>query len=107
MQSLFWLIAGISAVPFMLAGEVHMAWLAVATMLLALATLLIAIGVLWRRRRARAWAIALEVVCLVGTALMLAVPIGFNRGLVSVLVNVGLPVAVIALLGQRRSEAFS
>lgn len=107
MQSLFWLIAGISAVPFALAGEVHMAGLAVATILFALATLLIAIGVLWRRRRARAWAIALEIVCLVGTALLLAVPIGFNRGIVSVLVNVALPVAVIALLGRRRSEAFS
>ena len=107
MQSLFWLIAGISAVPFVLAGEVHLAALAVATMLLALATLLVAIGVLWRRRRARVWAIALEVVCLVGTAVVLGVPIGFNRGLVSVLVNVALPVAVIVLLGKGRSEAFS
>ena len=107
MQSLFWLIAGISAVPFALGGEVYMAALAVVTMLLALGTLLLGIGVLWRRRRARGWAIALEVVCLVGTALLFAVPLGANRGLVSVLVNVALPIAVIALLGKREVEAFS
>ena len=107
MQSLFWLIAGISAVPFVLGGEVHMAALAVATMLLGLFTLLTGIGVLWRRRRARGWAVGLEVVCLVGTALLLALPIGYNRGLVSVLVNVVLPLAVIVLLSNRRAEAFS
>jgi hypothetical protein len=107
MQSLFWLIAGISAVPFVLGGEVHMAGLALVTMILALVTLLTGIGVLWRRRRARSSAIALEVVCLVGTALLLALPIGYNRGLVSVLVNVGLPIAVIVLLSNRRVEAFS
>lgn len=107
MQSLFWLIAAISAVPFVFGGEVHMAALAVATMLLALCTLLIAIGVLWRRRRARSWAIALEVVCLVGAAILFAVPVGFNRGLVSVLVNVALPIAVITLLSNRRAGAFS
>jgi hypothetical protein len=106
MQSLFWLISGISAVPFVLGGEVHMAGLAVATMLLALATLLTAIGILWRRRRARAFAIGLEVVCLVGTALLLALPIGTNRGLVSMLVNVALPVTVITMLSKRSSEAF-
>jgi hypothetical protein len=107
MQTLCWLIAGISAVPFALGGEVHMAGLAVATMLLALATLLLAIGVLWRRRRARAWAIGLEVACLIGTAALLALPIGYNRGLVSILVNVALPVSVIWLLSNRRAEAFS
>ncbi|HKW58681.1 MAG TPA: hypothetical protein VJR46_02885 [Candidatus Dormibacteraeota bacterium] len=107
LQSLFWLIAGISAVPFVFGGEVHMAALAVATMLLALGTLLIAIGVLWRRRRARGWAIGLEVVCLVGTALLFALPLGANRGLVSLLVNVALPVAVITLLSNKEREAFS
>jgi drug/metabolite transporter (DMT)-like permease len=103
MQALFWLIAGISAVPFALAGEVYMAALGLATMLLALATLLLGIGVLWRRPRARGWAIALQVVCLAGTAILLLVPIGFNRGVVSMLVNVVLPIAVIVLLGKERS----
>ena len=98
MQALTWMIAGISAAPFALAGEVHMAGLALATMLLALGTLLCAIGVLWRRSGARATAIALEVVCLLGSALLWLLPVGFNTGLVSTLANVVLPVAVIVLL---------
>lgn len=107
LQSTAWLIAGISAAPFALGGEVHMALLALATLLLALATLLLAIGVLWRRRRARGLVIGLEVACLTGTALELLVPIGFDRGLVSVLVNAGLPLAVIVLLRKEPREAFS
>ena len=105
MQSLFWLIAGISAVPFLLAGEVHMAGLALATLILALGTCLVGLGVLWRRRWARGWAMAIEIVCLAGTGLLIMLPIGFNRGPVSLLVNVALPVAVILLV--RKHEAFS
>ena len=106
MQCVFWLIAGISAVPFALAGEVHMAGLALATVLLALFTLLLGIGVLWRSRRARSWVIALEVVCLAGTAILLLLPIGFNSGVVSLMVNVALPVVVIVLLRRSGDETF-
>ncbi|HEY0830998.1 MAG TPA: hypothetical protein VGE99_07625 [Candidatus Dormibacteraeota bacterium] len=106
MQSIFWVIAGISAAPFVLAGEVFMAGLALATLLLALGTCLCAIGILWRRRWARIAVIALEVTCLFGSAVLLLVPIGFNRGLVSVLVNVAVPVAVLVLLRKDR-EALS
>jgi hypothetical protein len=106
LQTVFWLIAGISAVPFVLAGEVYIAVLALLTILLALGTVLCALGVLRRRSRARAFAIALEVTCLFGSAALLALPIGSNRGLVSVLVNVALPLAVILLLGKDR-ETFS
>jgi hypothetical protein len=106
LQSTFWLIAGISAAPFALAGEVFMAGLALATLLLALGTCLGAIGVLWRRRRARAAMIVLEVTCLLGAALQLLLPIGFNRGPVSILVNAALPVAVLVLLRKDR-EAFT
>ena len=104
MQSLTWLMAGISAAPFVLAGEVHMAGLALASLLLALGTCLVALGVLWRRRWARGWAMGLEIVCLFGAALLLWLPIGFNRGPVSLLVNVVLPVSVILLV--RQAEAF-
>jgi hypothetical protein len=97
-QSLVWAITGISAVPFALAGEMHMAALAVATMLLALGSLVCAIGVLWRRRWARGIVIALEVVCLFGTAVLFVAPIGFNHGLVSILVNAALPLAVVVAL---------
>lgn len=106
MQSIFWLIAAISAAPFAVAGEVFMAGLALATLLLALGTCFCAIGVLWRKRWARVAVIALEVICLFGSAVLLLVPIGFNRGLVSLLVNVAVPVAVLVLLKKDR-EAFS
>jgi len=105
MQSLFWLIAGISAIPFALAGEVFMAPLALVTMLLALLTCLVGIGALWRRRWARASAIAIEAACLFGSAVLLLLPLGFNRGPVSLMVNVLLPVAVILLV--RKSDAVS
>jgi hypothetical protein len=105
LQSLSWLIAGISAAPLFFAGEVHMAGLALASMLLALGTCLVALGVLWRRRWARGWAMGIEIVCLFGAAVLIALPIGFNRGPVSLLVNVVLPVAVILLV--RKHEAFS
>jgi hypothetical protein len=104
MQSLFWLIAGISAAPFVLGGEIYMAGLAVATVLFALGTFLCAVGVLWRRGRARALAIALEVTCVFGSAVLLLLPIGFNRGVVSILVNVLVPVVVIVLLRKDREE---
>jgi len=107
MQDLFWLIAGMSALPFALGGEVFMAALGVVTMLLALATLMLAIGVLWRRRRARGLVIGLEAMCLFGTAVLLLLPIGFNSGVVSLMVNVGLPVAVIVLLRKESGEAFT
>jgi hypothetical protein len=99
-QSLVWMVTSISAVPFALAGEMHMAALSVATMLLALGSLLCAIGLLWRRRWARGIVITLEVVCLFGTALLFVAPIGFNHGLVSILVNAALPLVVIVALAQ-------
>lgn len=106
MQSLFWLIAGISAVPFALVGEVFMTPLALATMLLALFTFLVGIGILWRRRWARGVAIAIEAACLFGSAVLLLIPLGFNRGPVSLMVNVMLPLAVI-LLVRKDEGAFS
>jgi hypothetical protein len=106
MQSLFWAIAGLSVAPFVLGGEIHMAALGLVTLLLALGTLLCAIGVLWRRRWARASTITLEVMCLASSALLLWLPIGFNHGLVSILVNVVLPIAVIVLL-TKDQKAFS
>jgi hypothetical protein len=106
LQSLFWGIAGISALPFAIAGEVFMIGLGAASMLLALATLLAAIGVLWRRRSSRRLVVILEWICLVGSAIHLAVPIGANHGLVSVMVNLGLPAVVILLL-RKPKDLFS
>jgi len=106
MQSLFWAIAGISAMPFALAGEVFMVGLGIASLLLALATCLLAIGILWRRNRARRWAIRLEIACVAGSLLQLALPIGANHGPVAWMTNVVLPVALIVLLRKPR-ETFA
>jgi len=92
--------------PFALAGEVFMLGLGIASLLLALATCLLAIGVLWRRRRARRWVMALEITCLVGSLLLILMPIGANRGPVALLTNLALPIAVLILLRKQR-EAFA
>jgi hypothetical protein len=97
-QSLLWAMAGLSAIPFALAGEVYMLGLGIASLLLALGTCLLAIGVVWRRRTARRWVLVLEVVCLGGSLLILVLPIGANHGPVALMTNVALPIAVIVLL---------
>ena len=108
LQSIFWMVAGLSALPFGLAGELHMAALGLVTLLFALFTCLVGIGVLWRRRWARRVALTLEVVCIVGSALQLLLPIGANRGPVALLVQVALPVALVWLLwGKKTRSAFS
>jgi hypothetical protein len=98
LQATLWTGAGISAFPFVLAGEVFMIGLGVASLLLAAGAVALAVGVVRRRRRARRWALVLEWVCLAGSLLLLAAPIGANRGPVSLLTNVALPLAVILLL---------
>jgi hypothetical protein len=105
MQAMLWVIAGLSAIPFALAGEVFMLGLGMASLLLALATCLLAIGVLWRRRRARRWVMGLEITCLVGSLLLLVLPIGANHGPVALMTNVALPVALLLLL-RKPKEAF-
>jgi hypothetical protein len=106
MQALLWTVAGISALPFALAGEIFMVGLGMASLLLALATCLMAIGILWRRKRARRWAFWLEIACLAGSLLLLVLPIGANHGPVALMTNVVLPLAVIVLLRKPR-ETFT
>ena len=107
-QSIFWMVAGLSAFPFAFAGEFHMIALGLASLLLALFTCLVGIGVLWRRRWARRTALILEIVCLVGAALVLLLPIGANHGPVAIMVNLALPAAVITLLwGKKTRTDFS
>ncbi|OLC14383.1 MAG: hypothetical protein E6I23_11455 [Chloroflexi bacterium] len=107
-QSIFWMVAGISALPFALGGELHMVGLGLATLLVALLVCLVAIGVLWRRRWARRTAIGLEIVCLAGSVLQLVLPIGANHAPVTLLTNVVVPAAVIWLLwGRNVRSVFS
>jgi hypothetical protein len=98
LQATFWAGAGFSAFPFVLAGEVFMAGLGVASLLIAAAAVALAVGVVRRRRRARRWTLVLEWLCLSGGLLLLVAPIGANRGPVSMLTNIALPLAVILLL---------
>jgi len=98
LQATFWVGAGMSAFPFVLGGEVFMAGLGVASLLLAAAACALAVGVVRRRRRARRWALVLEWACLAGSLLILVLPIGANRGPVSILTNVVLPLTLILLL---------
>jgi hypothetical protein len=108
LQSIFWMVAGLSALPFGFGGELHMVALGLVTLMFALLTCLIGIGVLWRRQWARRVALTLQVVCIVGSALEFVLPIGSNRGPVALLVDVALPAAVIWLLwGKKTRSAFS
>ncbi|HEX9100246.1 MAG TPA: hypothetical protein VF956_12230 [Candidatus Dormibacteraeota bacterium] len=108
LQSIFWMVAGLSSLPFGLAGELHMAALGLVTLMFALATCLLGIAVLWRRLWARRVALTLEVVCVIGSALQLLLPIGANRGPVALLVDIVLPVAVVWLLWDKKTRsAFS
>ena len=102
LQSVCWLIAGIAAAPFAIAGEVFMAVLAPVTMLFALVTAIVAIGIVWRRRWAWRVAMTIQVVSVLAAAALIALPIGSNQGPVSLLVNVALPFAVVLLLSGRR-----
>ena len=105
LQSIFWVVAGLSALPFGLGGELHMAALGLVTLMLALVTCLVGIGVLWRRQWARRVALTLEVICIIGSALQLLLPIGANRGPVALLVDVALPVAVVWLLWGKKTRS--
>src|SRR3982074_534491 len=78
LQAIFWMVAGLSALPFALAGEVHMIGLGLATLLLALFVCLMGIGVLWRRWWARRAALVVEVICMLGAGLTLLPPLGAN-----------------------------
>ena len=101
MQATFWLLAGISALPFVLGGEVFMLVLASISIALAAVTVVSAVFVVRRSRWARRTILILESLCVLGSLLLLLLPLGANRGPVSLLVNLVLPLAVIALLARR------
>jgi len=100
MQATFWCAAALSALPFVLGGEVFMPALSVATFGLAAAAVALAIGLVYRRPGARRWALVLESLCLAGGLAQQLLPIGANHGSVALLVNLALPAAVVALLAR-------
>ena len=101
MQATFWLLAGISGLPFVLGGEVFMLLLASISIALAAVTVVSAVFVVRRSRWARRTILILESLCVLGSLLLFLLPLGANRGPVSLLVNLVLPLAVIALLAKR------
>jgi hypothetical protein len=101
MQATFWFLAGVSALPFVLGGEVYMLLLGAFSFALAGFAVWTGMEVVWRRRWARRAVLVLEWICLIGSTVMLALPVGANRGPVSLLVGIVLPVAVILLLRGR------
>ena len=105
LQATFWTMAGLSAFPFVLAGEVYMLALGTVSLGLAAITTLFAIGVVRRRRWARRWVLVLEWITLVASLLQMVLPIGANRGPVSWAVNVVMPLAVILLLRGKNMRA--
>ena len=105
LQATFWATAGLSALPFVLGGEVFMLVLGTVSIALAGATTWLAIGLVRHRKWARRLTLILEWITLVASVLLLASPLGANRGPVALLVNLALPLAVILLLRGRKMRA--
>jgi hypothetical protein len=106
-QASTWALAALSALPLAL-GQPGMLVLAALTGALISCSLLLAAGLAYRRRWARGWTIALEWICLAGSLLLLVLPVGAPHGLVALMVNVGLPAALLGLLmGRRGHQAFA
>jgi hypothetical protein len=98
LQATFWFIAGFSALPFVLAQEVFMLVLGAMSFALAGFAFWLGVGLVRRRRWARRGTLILEWITLAGSLLLIALPIGANRGPVALMTNVALPLAVILLL---------
>jgi hypothetical protein len=105
LQATFWASAGISALPFVLGGEVHMLALALASIAFAGGAVWLAVGLVRRRRWARRATLIIEWITFAGSLLLLVIPIGANHGPVALLVNIALPLAVILLLRGRGMKA--
>ena len=105
LQATFWAMAGLSALPFVLGGEVFMLLLGAVSIALAGATLWLATGLVRHGRWARRLTLILEWITLVASLLLFASPLGANKGPVALLVNLALPLAVILLLRGRKMRA--
>lgn len=101
------LAAGLSALPFGIV-EPFIGGESLATVLLAGAIFLLARGVRRHRRWARKLTLVLEALGVVGSLLLILLPIGAMRGPAPLLSNLVLPAAIWILLRSRSSRrAFS
>src|SRR5260370_33365029 len=105
LQSMFWTIAGISAIPFAIAGGIFMLGLGIASLLLALFATMMGIGLLWRRRCARRGILPLGGICPGGSLLVLVLPVGAHHGPGARMAHVGPPAAGALPLRGRKMRA--
>src|SRR5256714_4019159 len=87
MQATFWFLAGISALPFVLGGEIYMLLLGALSLALAGFTVWVGMEVVWRRRWARPTVLVLGWICLIGSPMILGLPTGRSLAPLSPLCN--------------------
>ena len=103
-QGAAWLLAGVAALVFGIAGERVMLLLGLLTFLFGWATFWLATALLLRVRRARGIVLTLEWLCLLWSLAQLLLPFGNGAAPVMVLSGVALPLTVLLLLHGRRSR---
>ena len=104
MQGTSWLLAGLAAVVFGIAGERVMLLLGLLTGLLGWATFLLATTLLLRVRGARGTVLALEWMCLLWALVQALLPLGNRITPLVFLMGVLVPLTVLALLHGRRAR---
>lgn len=104
-QASLWFLAGLAALVFAIAGQPAMLLAAALTMLVTALAMLLAVGVLERRRWARRGAVWLEALTLLGSLVLMLLPVGASRTLVALMTNLLLPAALLRLLAGRRARA--
>jgi hypothetical protein len=102
-QASLWLLAGLSGI---LVGifEHPLAPMGAASVLLAAATFWLARAIGRRRRWPRRVTLALEVACILGSMLLVVLPLGAMRGPLPILTNLLLPGVILVLLVRHRHE---
>jgi hypothetical protein len=103
-QAASWLLAGLGALVFGLAGEWAMLVQGIVTIGFAWLVGGLAVMLILRVRGTRGAALTLEWTCLVWSLLQAVLPIGNRLGLVALLTGLALPVCVLATLHGRRAK---
>jgi hypothetical protein len=102
-QAASWLLAGLGALVFGLAGERAMLVQGILSIAFAWLVAGLAVMLILRARGARGAALTLEWSCLLWSLLQAVLPIGNRLGLVALLTGLVLPVCVLATLHGRRA----
>jgi hypothetical protein len=103
-QGTTWMLAGLSALVFGVAGERGMLLLGVLTILLGASAGWLGVALLLHLKRARRLTLTLEWICLVGSLIQWVLPLGNRPGPVALLTGFVLPAALLWLLHGRRAK---